>query len=249
MLRKIFSCIDNTALSGTDTHSTIEQLCLQSLRLQPQGCHVSAVCVYPVFVAQASKLLCGSGIKVATVVGGFPSGQAPLEIKLHETEYALKNGADEIDMVISRCMVFEGNYNALRQEVSAVKQCCGTHTLKVILETGELASRDLIFKASELAMEGGADFIKTSTGKSSVSATPEAVQTMLEAIKKHCLAGGKTVGLKVAGGLTSIPEVLNYAEMTASVMGEQYIDNKTFRIGTSRLVAKIGELIMAENTE
>ena len=244
MLKKIFSCIDNTALAGTDTHATIEQLCRQSLTLQPQGCHVSAVCVYPVFVSQAAALLHGSGIKVATVVGGFPAGQTPLEVKLHETEYALKNGADEIDMVISRCQMFEGDYDSVRHEVAAIKQICQANTLKVILETGELGTSELIATASQMAIEGGADFIKTSTGKSTVSATPEAVQTMLEVIKKHYLESGSTIGLKVAGGLTTVPQVLNYTQMAASVMGNQYINSKTFRIGTSRLVAKIGELLL-----
>ena len=181
-LRRVFGCIDNTTLEGSDTRERIASLCRRTLEMQDarHGVgHVAAVCVYPVFVRQACGLLHGSGVKVASVAGAFPSGQSPLAVKLQEVQYAVDEGADEIDMVISRGALLEGDYERVRNEVAAIRQVCEGRTLKVILETGELPTPADVERAAELAIKGGADFIKTSTGKISVGATPEAAEVML----------------------------------------------------------------------
>ena len=241
-LRRVFTCIDNTTLEGSDTHEKVETLCRRSMELQDAGRgigHVAAVCVYPVFVRQARELLNGSGIKVASVAGAFPAGQSPLAVKLQEVQYALDEGADEIDMVISRGALLEGDYGRVRDEVAAIKELCIGRTLKVILETGELPTAELIEKASELAIDGGADFIKTSTGKIAVNATPEAAEVMLRVIKKHYDRTGKWVGFKAAGGISTPDEVLKYVQLTEQIVGEKQITNQFFRIGASRLTERL----------
>jgi deoxyribose-phosphate aldolase len=241
-LRRVFTCIDNTTLEGSDTHEKVETLCRRSMELQDAGRgigHVAAVCVYPVFVRQARELLNGSGIKVASVAGAFPAGQSPLAVKLQEVQYALDEGADEIDMVISRGALLEGDYGRVRDEVAAIKELCIGRTLKVILETGELPTAELIEKASELAIDGGADFIKTSTGKIAVNATPEAAEVMLRVIKKHYDRTGKWVGFKAAGGISTPDEVLNYVQLAEQIVGEKQITNQFFRIGASRLTERL----------
>ena len=245
-LRRVFTCIDNTTLEGSDTHEKVAALCRKSIELQDSELgieHVAAVCVYPVFVRQASDLLRGSGIKVASVAGAFPAGQSPLSVKLSEVQYALEAGADEIDMVISRGSLIEGDFEKVRDEVSAIKQLCGNHTLKAILETGELPTAEHIKKAAELAIEGGADFIKTSTGKIAVNATPEAAQVMLEVIKKHFEHTGKWVGFKAAGGISTPDEVLKYVQLAEHIIGEKQITNQFFRIGASRLTERLFDFL------
>jgi len=241
-LRRVFTCIDNTTLEGNDTHEKVEALCRRSMELQDAGRgigHVAAVCVYPVFVRQARELLNGSGIKVASVAGAFPAGQSPLAVKLQEVQYALDEGADEIDMVISRGALLEGDYGRVRDEVAAIKALCVGRTLKVILETGELQTTDNIAKAAELAIEGGADFIKTSTGKIAVNATPEAAEVMLRVIKKHYDQTGEWVGFKAAGGISTPDEVLKYVRLAEQIVGEKQITNQFFRIGASRLTERL----------
>ncbi len=241
-LKRVFTCIDNTTLEGCDTQEKVAALCRRSLELQDSGRgigHVAAVCVYPVFVHQASSLLRGSGIKVASVAGAFPHGQAPLSVKLQEVQYALDEGADEIDMVISRGALLEGDYDRVRDEVAAIKQLCLGRTLKTILETGELPTPDHVAKAAQLAIEGGADFIKTSTGKISVNATPEAAEVMLQVIKKHFQETGKWVGFKAAGGISTPDEVLKYVQLAEQIVGEKQITNQFFRIGASRLTERL----------
>lgn len=249
-LRCVFSCIDNTTLEGSDTHERIQSLCQQSIQLQDlsQGIsHVAAVCVYPVFVKQARQLLQGSGIRVASVAGAFPSGQSPLSVKLLEVRYALDQGADEIDMVISRGSLLEGDYNKVYDEIAAIRQEVGTQTLKVILETGELKTPQNIAKASQLAIDAGADFIKTSTGKISVSATLEASEVMLKIIKNHYDSTGKWVGFKAAGGISSPEEVLKYYFLTSQILGKKYVTNQFFRIGASRLTERLFAFLTDEN--
>ena len=241
-LKRVFTCIDNTTLEGSDTHEKVEALCRKSIELQDSARgigHVAAVCVYPVFVRQARELLCGSGIKVVSVAGAFPAGQSPLAVKLQEVRYALDEGADEIDMVISRGALLEGDYCRVRDEVAAIKNLCANQTLKVILETGELPTAEHIEKASELAIEGGADFIKTSTGKIAVNATLEAAEVMLRVIKKHHQLTGKWVGFKAAGGISTPDEVLKYAQLAERIVGEKQITNQFFRIGASRLTDRL----------
>ena len=242
ILKRIFTCIDNTSLEGSDTCEKIDKLCHRTLELQDSEHgigHVAAVCVYPVFVKQSCRLLQGSGIKVASVAGAFPAGQSPIAVKLQEIQYALDEGADEIDMVISRGALLEGDYERVRNEVAAVSQLCKGKTLKVILETGELPTPSHIAKAAKLAIEGGADFIKTSTGKIAVGATLEAAEVMLNVIKNHYENTGKWVGFKAAGGISTPDEVLKYYRLAERIIGEKQITNQFFRIGASRLTERL----------
>ncbi len=239
-LRQVFTCIDNTTLEGSDTRQRVDNLCRRSMELQDvsKGIgHVAAVCVYPVFVRQAVDCLRGSGIRVASVAGAFPAGQSPLPVKLLEVKYALDEGADEIDTVISRGSLLEGDDN----KVTAGR------TLKVILETGELQTAEHIARASELAIQAGADFIKTSTGKIAVSATVEAAEVMLNIIKKHHIKTGKWVGFKAAGGISTPEEVLKYYTLAAQILGKEQIKNQFFRIGASRLTERLFSFLTEQN--
>lgn len=249
-LRRVFSCIDNTTLEGSDTFERVEKLCSRSMSLQDQSkgiSHVAAVCVYPVFVRHARQCLQGSGIRVASVAGAFPAGQSPLPVKLQEVRYALDEGADEIDMVISRGSFLEGNYVKVFDEIAAIKNEVGERTLKVILETGELQSPENIAKASELAIKAGGDFIKTSTGKIAVSATLEAAEVMLKTIKKHHEETGKWVGFKAAGGISTPEEVLKYYDLTVQLLGKEQTTNQFFRIGASRLTERLFSFLTEQN--
>lgn len=241
-LKQIFACIDNTSLSSSDTHQSIEQLCETSMRMQsaPRGIdHVAAVCVFPVFVQFSKQILKGSGIKVASVAGAFPTGQSPIDVKLQEVQYALDEGADEIDMVISIGSFLEGDYHKVADEIAAIKALCGTSNLKVIIETGALQTVDNIYKASMLSMESGADFIKTSTGKIPVGATLEAAQTMLQAIHDYGEKSGKQIGFKVAGGVSTPQQALDYYQLVKKIMGTEYITNQKFRVGASHLTERL----------
>lgn len=245
-LRQIFSCIDNTTLEGSDTKSKVEQLCTRSLQIvdKKQGLGpVAAVCVYPVFVRQASQLLQGSGIRVASVAGAFPAGQSPIAVKVAEVQYALDQGADEIDMVLSRGTLIEGDEQRVYDEVAAIRETCMAKTLKVILETGELPSPTLITRASEIAIAAGADFIKTSTGKIAVSATPDAAQIMLHTIRVHHQKTGKWVGFKAAGGISTPEQALVYYRLALETFGKEQISNQIFRIGASRLTERVFTLL------
>jgi deoxyribose-phosphate aldolase len=237
----IFSCIDLTTLEATDHAERIEQFCEMALRYpqQKQDVSVAAVCIYSPFVAQAKKQLANSAIRVATVACGFPSGQMPFELKLAEVRYAAEQGADEIDMVISRGTFLSGAYSQVQAEVKAVKEACGDAHLKVILETGELKTIANIRKASELAILGGADFIKTSTGKISPAATAEAALVMIDTIKEYFDATGIKIGLKPAGGISEPETALLYYKLVKEVLGEGWLNNQYFRIGASRLADKV----------
>lgn len=235
LARRVFSCIDNTTLNGTDNEAQVEAFCRHTLEMGS----VAAVCVYPRFVAAARKILDGSGIKVASVAGAFPHGQLPIHLKVEEVKYAIGEGADEIDMVMSRGALLAGEEDLVRDEVAMMKEACQGRTLKVILETGELSNSSLVATASQLAIDGGADFIKTSTGKIAVGATLGAAEVMLNCIKENVKKGKKTVGFKAAGGISTPEEALAYAEMAKKIMGDNYINNQTFRIGASRLTDKL----------
>lgn len=244
--RRVFSCIDNTTLNGTDNEASVKVFCLHTMekKLSPSTFHLSpfqvaAVCVYPRFVSVARKALEGSGIKVASVAGAFPHGQLPLHLKVEEVKYAIGDGADEIDMVLSRGALLAGEDNIVRDEVATMKEACQGRTLKVILETGELPSPTLIAKASQLAIDGGADFIKTSTGKIGIGATLEAAEIMLNVINENVKKGKKKVGFKAAGGISTPEEALAYAELAKKILGDDYINNQTFRIGASRLTDRL----------
>ena len=239
LARRVFSCIDNTTLNGTDNEKHVEDFCRHTLELGK----VAAVCVYPRFVACAKRVLDGSGIKVASVAGAFPHGQLPIHLKVEEVKYAIGEGVDEVDMVLSRGSLLAGDYNVVRDEVAMMKEACQGKTLKVILETGELPSPTLIHKASQLAIEGGADFIKTSTGKIGVGATLEAAEVMLNCIAESVKINKKKIGFKAAGGISTPEEALAYAEMAKKILGEEYINNQTFRIGASRLTERLYSIL------
>ena len=241
---RVFSCIDNTTLNGTDNEAHVEAFCRHTLDLSPLTSHLSpirvaAVCVYPRFVSIAKKTLADSGIKVASVAGAFPHGQLPIALKIEEVKYAVGEGADEIDMVLSRGAFLAGEDTLVRDEVALMKEACQGRTLKVILETGELPSPTLIAKASQLAIDGGADFIKTSTGKIGVGATLEAAEIMLTVINENVKKGKNWVGFKAAGGISTPEEALAYAEMAKKIMGDDFVKNQTFRIGASRLTDRL----------
>ena len=237
-IRFALNCIDLTTLEGNDNTNKIEVLCNNALRFK-----TAAVCVYPVFVKQAKQLLQNTGIKVASVAGAFPAGQSPIEIKVAEVEYAVAQGADEIDMVISRGLFLEKKYETVFHEIVAIKKACRDAHLKVILETGELIEPDLIYKASFLAMHAGADFIKTSTGKIAINATPEAFLVMLDAIFKFNNETNRKIGIKPAGGITDVNTTLLYFKLLEKSLNIKWLSNEYFRIGASRLAAHLFNFI------
>ena len=233
-LQLALSCVDLTSLEGKDTEQTILELSEKAIK---SG--VAAVCVYPSLIKTAKAALINSSIKVASVAGGFPSGQLPLELKLEEVRYALKEGADEIDMVISRRAILQNDYEFTVKEVAAIKEICEKKTLKVILETGELETLENIALASRLAIEGGADFIKTSTGKISSNATFENVCVMLQEIKAHFEKTGQKIGIKPSGGIADGTSAVKYIRLIRQMLGEDWLKPSLFRIGASRLVSNL----------
>ena len=242
MYKNILGLIDLTTLSGDDTREKVRNLCLQAIDFENKNLgtpKTAAVCVYPVFAGVVSETLKGTGIQTACVAGAFPSGQSPLNARLLEVSYAVENGADEIDMVISRGRLLEGDTEFVLEEVKAHKKACAGKHLKVILETGELKSPELIRKACELALEGGADFLKTSTGKVMPAATHEAVLIMLDTIREFYKSEGKMIGIKPAGGIATPGEALNYYLLVQAVLGDQWLNKKLFRIGASRLAGNL----------
>ena len=244
LARKVFACIDNTTLNATDNEQSVAAFCRRTLEMRLEdGTTVAAVCVYPRWVTCAKRVLAGSGIRVASVAGAFPHGQLPLRLRVDEVRQAVSDGADEVDIVINRGLLLAGEDAAVRDEVAAMKDACGGNTLKVILETGELPSPTLIAKAARLAIDGGADFIKTSTGKIATGATPEAAEVMLNEVKENVNFNKKPIGFKAAGGIREPQEALAYAEMTKKIMGDNYINNQTFRIGASRLTESLYSLL------
>jgi len=240
--RTVFSCLDNTALSGDDTEARITSLCLDSLHMQDADkgiLPVAAVCVYPFFVPLAVKLLKDSPIHVASVAGGFPSGQLPMSLKLEEVQYVVDNGADEVDLVINRGLFLQGSHQAVFDEVAKAKEICGDRLLKVIIEVGELPTLDLVYDASMLVLKAGADFIKTSTGKIAAGATPATAEKMIQALCDYNKNYEKNAAFKVAGGVSTPEEALLYYRLFKKITGKKYVDKHQFRIGTSRLVKQV----------
>jgi len=238
-LRNIVATIDLTSLNATDNDDRIKDLCEKAISVENQEKHippVAACCVYPNLVGRAKALLKNSGISLASVAGGFPSGQTDLEIKKQEVQFALDQGADEIDMVISRGKFLAGQLDEVVKEISALKFLCGQKHLKVILETGELKTAENIKKASLLAMHSGADFIKTSSGKTQPAATPEAFFVMLHAIREYFDETGKKIGVKAAGGISDAETAVIYHQLTKEILGESWLSKSLFRIGASRLL-------------
>jgi len=236
--------IDLTTLEGQDTPGKVRALCAKARRPDPSDPAtpaVAAVCVYPDLVSTARQALAGSGVRVASVATAFPSGRAVRAVKIADVEYAVGQGADEVDMVIDRGAFLSGDYLAVHDEIVAVRQACGEAHLKVILETGELATYDNVRRASWLAMLAGADFIKTSTGKVQPAATLPVTLVMLEAVRDFRAATGRQVGVKPAGGIRSAKDALRYLVIVNETAGEDWLSPQWFRFGASSL---LGDLLM-----
>ncbi|MFY8089841.1 MAG: deoxyribose-phosphate aldolase [Chitinophagaceae bacterium] len=237
-LKLALNMIDLTTLEGKDTKGKVQQLCYKAQHLHdayPDLPTVAAVCVYPSMVKIAKTALGNSGVKVAAVATAFPSGQAPHDVKIRDTKFAVEEGADEIDMVISRGKFLEGEYNFVFDEIAAIKEACGSTRLKVILETGELVTYDKVRKASDIAMYAGADFIKTSTGKIQPAATMPVTLVMLEAIRDFYYKTGKKIAMKPAGGISKAKQALHYLVMVQETLGTGWMTNEWFRFGASSL--------------
>lgn len=241
-LKLALNMIDLTTLEGKDTEGKVKQMCYKAMHPAddiPGLPTVAAVCVYPTFVKTAKKALGNSTVKVASVATAFPSGNSTLEIKLNDTKLAVDDGADEVDMVISRGEFLAGNYNFVFDEIAAIKEACGKARLKVILETGELSTLDNVRKASDIAILAGADFIKTSTGKIQPAATMPVTLVMLQAINDYYHKTGKMIGMKPAGGISSAKSALQYLVMLHETLGNKWMNNQWFRFGASSLANDI----------
>lgn len=250
-LKMVLNMIDLTTLEGKDTPGKVRQMCYKAQHLHelhPGLPTVAAVCVYPSMVAEARKALGKSTVKIASVSTAFPSGQSNRDIKIADTRFAVDQGADEIDMVISRGKFLTGEHAFVFDEIAAVKEACGKARLKVILETGELCTLDNVRTASEIAILAGADFIKTSTGKIQPAATMQVTYTMLMAIKDHFDNTGKMVGMKPAGGISTSKLALHNLVMVKEILGNQWLNNEWFRFGASSLANDVLMQIMKTET-
>ena len=249
-LLKAISCLDLTTLAGDDTPGKIHRLCakarhpvrtdlLEAMGVADLGITVGAVCVYPSMVPYAVHALEGSGIQVASVATAFPAGLSPMNARLEEIRYAVREGAAEIDIVISRQYVLTGNWHALYDEISAFRKACGEAHLKTILATGELATLRNIQKASFVAMMAGADFIKTSTGKETENATLPVSLTMVRAIREYRERTGHNVGFKPAGGIRTAKDAIAWLVLMKEELGRDWLEPELFRIGASSLLTDI----------
>jgi deoxyribose-phosphate aldolase len=250
VLRELIGLIDLTTLNGDDTTEKVTNLCKHAISFKNNDLgipDVAAVCVYPVFAQTVHNEIKETSVKTACVAGAFPSGQSPLTVRIEEVKYAIEQGADEIDMVISRGKLIEGDEDFVWDEVSQIKEACGEIHLKVILETGELKTESLIRKACELSIFGGADFLKTSTGKIQPAATPEAFLIMLDTIKEFYGKTGRMIGIKAAGGISEPDDALLYYLLVKGVLGSKWLSAEYFRIGASRLADKLMDEIESVN--
>lgn len=250
-LKMALNMIDLTTLEGKDTPNKVKQMCYKAQHLHdvhPGLPNVAAVCVYPSMVKIAKDAVGNSGVKVASVATAFPSGQSTREIKLLDTKFAVDNGADEIDMVISRGKFLSGEYNFVFDEIAAIKEACGKARLKVILETGELVTLDNVRKASDIAIYAGADFIKTSTGKIQPAATMQVTYTMLMAIKDYFDKTGIMIGMKPAGGISTSKLALHNLVMVNETLGSKWLSNEWFRFGASSLANDVLMQVMKAET-
>lgn len=240
VLKLALNMIDLTTLEGKDTEGKVKQMCYKAMHPHlalPDLPSTAAVCVYPTMVKVAKESLKGSKVKVASVSTAFPSGNSTMQIKLLDTKFALDNGADEIDMVISRGEFLKGNYNFVFDEIATIKDLTHKYNarLKVIFETGEISTLDNVRRASDIAIYAGADFIKTSTGKIGVAATMPVTLVMLDAIKDYYFKTGIQVGMKPAGGISTAKGAIQYLVMLHETLGNTWLDNKWFRFGASSL--------------
>ena len=249
-LVRAVTCLDLTTLAGDDTPGRVRRLCAKARRpldddlvaalgLADDPPQVGAVCVYPTMVGEAVKALAGSNVPVASVATGFPAGLSPLKQRLAEIDYAVGEGADEIDIVITRAYVLNRDWNALYDEIKAMREACGSAHLKAILATGDLKTLRNVYAASMVAMQAGADFIKTSTGKEDVNATLPVSLVMLRALRDYRDLTGFEIGFKPAGGLRTAKDALNWLILMKEELGLKWMQNDLFRIGASSLLTDI----------
>ena len=249
-LLKALTCIDLTTLAGDDTEQRVRRLArkarnplradlLEALGLADDPPVVGAVCVYPTMVAAAKKALTSSGIPVASVATGFPAGLAPLELRLQEIAYAREQGADEIDVVITRAQVLSGDWQALYSEIKQMRSACGSAHMKTILATGDLQTLRNVYAAAMVAMQAGSDFIKTSTGKEVVNATLPVGLTMVRALRDYHQRTGHVVGFKPAGGLRSAKDALSWLILMKEELGQAWLQPKLLRLGASSMLGDI----------
>ena len=241
-------CMDLTTLAGDDTEDRVRRLCAKARRpladhimagLGLKTLHTGAICVYPTMVPAAVKALAGSGIPVASVATGFPAGLSPLNLRLAEILYAVDHGADEIDIVITRAHVLDGNWTALYDEIAAMREACGAAHMKTILATGDLRTLRNVYKASMVAMQAGADFIKTSTGKVGVNATLPVSLVMVRAFRDYGARTGHRIGFKPAGGMKTAKDALAWQILMKEELGNDWLRPDLFRLGASSMLADI----------
>lgn len=237
--KEICRFVDLTSLNTADSYKSIDQFLNQALDYDKKGFTVAAVCLFPNFGRKAIEKLEASDIKTAVVAGSFPSSQSFLSVRLHECELALEAGVDEVDIVLNIGELLDKNYSHVSDEIRAFKKLMGDKKLKVILETGLLKEASLITKAAELAIDGGADFIKTSTGKGFPGADLDAVTTMAKVIASHYKKSHKRVGLKISGGVKTYSDAIRYFEKVESILGEKFMTPNLLRIGASSLVQNL----------
>lgn len=248
----LLGSIELTTLSTTDTEEKVLQMVEkvnQFDRDYPDLPHVAAICVYPVFTELVSNSLEVDGVAITNVSGNFPSSQARMEVKVAETQLAIADGATEIDIVMPVGKFLSEDYEGVCDDINELKQACGDVPMKVILETGDLVNGSNIMKAALLSMYAGADYIKTSTGKEKVSATPEAAYVMCQAIKAYYEKTGIQIGFKPAGGINSVMDVITYYTIVKEVLGEKWLTNQWFRMGTSRLTNLLLSEILGKETK
>lgn len=239
-LKWLYSCVDFTSLNGTDSLESIKSQAEQlKAEFERSGFHPAAFCTWPIYAGLVKKVLENTPIQTAVVSGGFPGGQTHFSIKMEEIRMAIQEGADEIDFVINRGKFLNGHSTFLEEEIYMAKENSKNALLKVILETGELVKPDIIRRASVLAIKNGADFIKTSTGKCPISATPEAVNEMTIAIKMHFVRTAQKIGIKPSGGISDIKTALEYAALIENNTAKDWLQPRYFRIGASRLATEI----------
>ena len=250
--KQLFHCIDLTTLKCTDSEESVMKFTEKVndfVDKYPELDNVAAICVYPNMAEIVSDTLEADNVKIACVSGGFPSSQTFMEVKVAETAMAIHTGAEEIDIVMPVGKFLCEDYEGMCDEIGELKDICGEKPLKVILETGALRSASNIKKAALLAMYSGADFIKTSTGKEAISATPEAALVMCEAIKEYYQETGRKVGFKAAGGIDTVKKALAYYTIVKEVLGEEWLNNGLFRIGASRLANQLLSEITGEEVK
>ena len=248
----LMGSVELTTLKTTDSDESVLAFTEKVNQFEdayPELPHVATICVYPCFAKIVSESLEVEGVEVACVSGSFPSSQARIEVKIAETALAVQDGATEIDIVMPVGKFLSGDYESVCDDISELKQACGDAPMKVILETGDLKTASNIKKASILSMYAGADYIKTSTGKEKISATPEAAYVMCQAIKEYYDETGIQIGFKPAGGLNTVSDALIYYTIVKEVLGEKWLTNKWLRLGTSRLANLLLSEVLGKETK